>query len=275
MDEAQGPRSIEAIRQTLKALTPPVLWRALGGGRSSADRAETAPVAPMAIPETGPKPLRFVAGAPVFDVPMERVRYPDGRRYVAGEHHFMQYYIEGLPALQRFYEEHVPDTIFDKYFLDVPSSDAPPTVLTPWLADAVPRPPRGEGGLGPEHGVQEHGPVSEQKTLLEAQRLDDVYASIAERGFVPELGGYVQGYFMISDSSDWVFVVRGGFHRTAAMAHLGFDTLPAQFYPHYPRVVEATDVGHWPLVADGSLSEDEALEIFGQFFRSPIYELPS
>ena len=68
---------------------------------------------------------------------------------------------------------------------------------------------------------------------------------IAQNGFRPALGDYTQGCFMVAASGDWVFTGRGGFHRTAAMACLGFETLPAQFYPRLPRRVDEADVASW------------------------------
>lgn len=258
------------IRRTLRDLTPPMIWRLLGGN-SRPD--SMAPDRPLQIPESGPRALNYLIGEPVFVVPMERVRYPDGRRYTIGEHHFMQYYAEGLVALQRYYASHVPSSIFEKYFLEAPDGDAPSADGTPWFEYARARVYRGEGGLGPEHGLQTFGPVSDEKVQLEARRLDAVRASIARNGYVPALGGYVQGYFMVAGSGDWVFTVRGGFHRTSAMAYLGFETLPAQFFPRFPRFIEEADIALWPMVADGRLSEGSARSIFRQFFQSSIYSL--
>ena len=255
------------IRRTLRDLTPPVIWRLVGGHSRP---ASTVAGTPIQMPDSGPRALNYLIGEPVFAVPMDRVRYPDGRRYTIGEHHFMQYYAEGLAALQDYYANHVPRSIFETYFLETPVGDVPSPNNTPWLDYARERVHRGEGGLGPEHGLQNFGPVSDEKVRFEARRLDAIHASIAQNGFRPALGGYVQGYFMIAASGDWVFTVRGGFHRTAAMAYLGFETLPAQFFPRLPRLVEEADVASWPLVADGRLSEAGARAIFGQFFRPRI-----
>jgi hypothetical protein len=256
----------------LKEIVPPVLWRAIGGlwrasGRAprSADGAQR--TLPLGVPSWGPKGLNYVTGAPVIVVPLDRIRYADGRRYAVEEHHFLQYYEAGLPALRRFYERHQPANVFEAHFLPTPAGTSPPETDVPWLTRFEARELRGDGGLGPEHGDQAYGPVSERKLRLEAARLDAVLTSIREHGFRSDRGGHPSGYFMIRCSGGWVFALREGFHRVAAMAHLGYGSIEVVFTPGVPRVVEEADVADWPLVRAGVVDANDALALFSQYFR--------
>jgi hypothetical protein len=256
-------------RQVLKTIVPRSLrrvaagmWRAAGGRPLS-----SAAASPLLVPSSGPKGLKYVVGRPVFVVPLDRVRYPGGRRYTVEEHHFLQYYEAGLPALRRFYEEHQPRSVFEAHFLPTPAGATPPKSANavPWFRE-LESGTRGEHGLGREHGVQAHGPVSEQKLRLEAARLDAVLASIRKHGFRPDFGGRPMGYFMLRRNGAWVFVIRVGFHRVAALAHLGHESIEVTFYPPMPRFVDESDVAEWPMVRDGIMRSEEALAIFAQYF---------
>ncbi len=201
---------------------------------------------------------------------MLHVRYPDGRCYTHEEHHFLQYYRNGLPALRDFYQRHQPTNVLEHHFLAVPEGSPRPALGWPWFDSSRPIEARGEAGLGPEHGNQAYGPVSEQKLRLEARRLHAVLASIERHGFQPERGGYAQGFFMLRSAGDWVFVVLTGFHRTAAMAHLGFTCIEARFEPGVPRFVEENDVTMWPMVRSGQMTAREALLVYAQYFRRGV-----
>jgi hypothetical protein len=219
----------------------------------------------FAVPDTHPRVLRYLIGDPILIVPMEKVRYSDGRRYSYEEHHFMQYYKEGLAGLRRFYEVHQPADIFEKHFLKSPKRDRIPTDGVPWFDSFLPAEFEGECGLGMDHGDQAFGPVSEAKLQLEAERLDRVLKSIRERGFLADLG-YPRGYLMLRTTGEWVFTIREGFHRVAAMAHLGYEQIEVQFFRDYPRFVEEADSIEWPNVKNESLTRQEALAIFARFF---------
>lgn len=258
--------------RVLKEIVPPALWRAIGGMRRALgghgramELARDLP--PLAVPAWGPKGLNFVTGNPVLVVPLERIRYADGRRYAVEEHHFLQYYAAGLPALRRFYERHRPANVFEAHFLPTPVGTSPPTTDVPWFTRFEPTESRGEGGLGPEQGDQAHGPVSEQKLRLEAARLDAVLASLRTYGLRPDLCGRPKGYFMLRRGGAWVFTIREGFHRVAAMAHLGYGSIEVVFSPWMPRFVDEADVAEWPMVRGGFMSANDALALFSQYFR--------
>jgi len=267
------------LRSLVHNLTPPVLRHGvrtlrsvLTPGRVPVRSGPQSP-ASISVPEN-PKTLSYFLGYPVLSVPLAKVRYSDGRWYAPSEHHFLLYYREGLPSLRRFYESHQPKEIFGYYFQQAPDRDGIPVVGTPWLRyEYTSRTGSGELGLRAEQGNQAHGPATERKLRLEAERLDRILASIRERGFRPDMGGYVKGYFMLRHDGDWVFTICSGFHRTAAMAHLGHRTIDVQFARSYPRCIEERDVAEWPMVVDRHLTPSEALAISSWFFRSEPLQL--
>jgi hypothetical protein len=222
-----------------------------------------------------PRFLNYVTGNPVFSIPFGKLRYTDGRRYTADQHHFVRYYHDGEPSLSKFYRTHVPSDILQAFFLESTRSDLPPPHLVPWLALPEGWRPSGEAGLGPEHGLQQFGPVSPEKVRLEASRLDAVLNSIKRNGFRPDQHGYPQGYFLYRTDGDWAFIVRGGLHRVAALSYLEYPEVALRFYPRFPRFIDEADCDVWPLVRSGELQPSEARAIFCQFFQDSSAMFPS
>jgi len=180
----------------------------------------------------------------------------------------LQYYRYGLTQFRRFYQTHQPSNIFEYFFLDAPRATELAVRQMPWFEDYEPQRPSAEAGLPADlHGYQGCGPASEDRILSEAGRLDSVLASIRKYGFRPEMGGHVRGHFMMRRDGQWVFTIREGFHRVAALAHLGFSTIDVRMHPSCPRFVEQADSHLWPKVRAGTLTQDEAEQIFDQFFR--------
>lgn len=253
-----GSRTKKAIARLLKSTGMfPVQKR----------RMEELP-APVTISDGNPKSVAHLVGDPILSVPMSLIRYQDGRPYTYERHHFLQYYRGGLSELREFYDKHQPSNIFEYFFLAEPRPCTAGIAEYPWFRILRPKPNLGESGLpASTHGLQQCGPVSEERILAEANRLDRVLQSIRQQGFRPELGGHVRGYFMLRKDGRWVFTIRTGFHRTAALAHIGCQTIDVQLQPHYPRFVEERDSREWPMVKDGIVTEEEALMMFLAFFN--------
>jgi hypothetical protein len=217
--------SMSIIRVIVNEVTPPVakrfariLWNQLRLGPNPRRRDQ--PVRqPIVAPLGSPKYLMYVAGNPVIAVPVERLRYCDGRGYNHEEHHFLQYYNGGIDTLRDYYKRHQPTSFVEHLGLDFAETDLGyegGLFDLPWFDEEGVHSPGDEKGLGPEHGNQAFGPISEKKLRLEAARLDRVLESIQDKGFRPEIGGYIRGYFMLRPNGQWVFTIREGFHRAAA-----------------------------------------------------------
>jgi hypothetical protein len=253
---------------------PPVLTRGasllLGRALPRQPRARDKEGPPPIVVADGENPefLNAFTGNPVFSLSLAKVRYSDGRLYNREKHHFVRYYHEGLTSLSEFYKRHQPTNIFEAHFLPAARPGLPEADRVPWFDPRWEARGKGECGLPDSDGLQQYGPVSDKKVRLEADRLDGVLDSIRVNGFMPESYGYPAGYFLLRTNGDWVFVIRGGFHRVAALAYLEYDRVQAQFFSGYPRFVYEAACSDWPLVREGKLTSDEARDICRQFFLS-------
>ena len=267
------------IKRLLRGVTPPVFYKASKYLQERRNASQAFSPVILNAQKFEPKSLACFIGQPVISVPITKVRYPGGIPYNYNYHHFVQYYTDGIDALIAFYRDHQPDNIFEKHFLTAPDYYDSKKIEAmkgwflgvPWLFNQDYEIHKGEKGLGVEHGNQRYGPVSPEKIELEANRLDNVLKSINEVGFKPHLfDGYPRGYFMLDAGGGWVFVIREGLHRVAALAHLGYSSIPVQFKPYYPRIIKETDCPEWPMVKKGYLSNDDALAIFRQYLSDNL-----
>jgi len=196
-----------------------------------------------------------------MEVPVGMLRMQGGFSY--GERHpFVQALAKGADSLRAFYERCQPKDISEYYGL--PSSgrageDLPPWEL-PWYQRKSRLPPPGEADLGAEHGVSFYGPASPEKIAVEMKRLRASVESIRNRSYDPDTYGDIEGYVMRS-RNDACFFVRGGKHRTAALAFLGRETIPVCFRGTLPRVVDESQAAWWPLVRSGNMDLDLARDI--------------
>jgi hypothetical protein len=261
------------VKAILRELTPPLIWKlASSASRSSSPNSRKRPRRPtreVVVIDIEPTLLRYSVGAIVMPIPSHRLRYSGGLSFSYEQHHFLQYYAYGRDALKRYYDCHQPRDLFQEHFLSSPPIANIPNQRYPWIWSAgdVQMSFRGEEGLGPEHGRQQYGPVTPAKIDLEARRLDQVCLSIRDKGYEPTVAGYPRGYLLVESDGQWVFLVKGGQHRVAAMVHLGYQSINVCFHRNHPRVIAATEVHNWPLVRLGELTADEALMIFRTYFR--------
>jgi hypothetical protein len=183
-----------------------------------------------------------------------------------GGHPFVRALREGPGALEAFYAAVRPVNLPALYGADPhgPGSGLPPWEL-PWL-NRPRTPPAPEGGLGVEHGVSFYGPASAEKIAFEHSRLVETEASIRRDGYQPERHGDINGH-VLRDGDRFRFFVRGGKHRAAVLAHMGWPAVPVAFRPGWPRSIDSRDVGQWPLVQAGALSEAVARAIFVRYFQ--------
>lgn len=208
--------------------------------------------------------------SPAFPFEVGSLVYYGGMNYSIHQHHFLRYYKYGKEALEDFYKQHRPKSVFEEHFLKERNSRK---AGLPWFLNDNAK-YIGEHGLDEAHGKQQFGPVSDKKIALEARRLDDVLISIQQHGYQPRIaGGYPRGY-LIKKNQNYRFVVVGGQHRVAAMVHLGYKNIHVAFQPGWPRLINEIDCIDWPLVRNGIMSRENALEIFDAYWRPPDEVLP-
>ncbi len=200
-------------------------------------------------------------------LPVECLRMQGAFRYDAA-HPFLAALRDGSEALANFYNEFTPGSVSGMYGLPQTGrtgEDLPQWEL-PWLMRQERRPPPGERGLGPEHGVSFYGPATEQKVEFEYERLKRVTALIEQNGFVHERYRDIEGHLMTNGEQS-CFFVRGGKHRTAAMVHLGHAHIPVQLRRWWPLIVDSRSAEGWPLVANGAMDRSLATDILDTYVR--------
>lgn len=196
-------------------------------------------------------------------LPGEWLRMQGAFAYAGGWHPFIEALRGGPGNLEEFYRLFAPTTFSDMYFLDDPSN-APPWEL-PWLGRVNRTPPPGECGLGPEHGVSFYGPVTTKKIQLEMTRLKDLDSSIRTRGYDPGKTDAMAGYFL-RRGDEYRFLLRGGKHRAAVLAHQGAREFQVRIRKGFPRVIDRRDSEDWPLVRTGGVTQSAAEQAFDRYF---------
>ncbi|SMX22476.1 hypothetical protein [Boseongicola aestuarii] len=202
-----------------------------------------------------------------MDVPIDLLRMQGGFAFDS-DHPFVKALNEGAETLFDFYEGFQPRSIAEFYALECVGrvgEDLPPWEI-PWYLRESRIPPPGEKKLGREHGVSFYGPATEEKIALEMSRLRSVCESIKSNGFTPDNHGDIEGYVM-RDGADLCFFVRGGKHRAAALASLGYRTVPVAFRRGFPRVIDTSQTDFWPLVRNGSIDGSLAKDVFSAYTR--------
>lgn len=112
-------------------------------------------------------------------------------------------------------------------------------------------------------GYQYPGPVSLKKGRLEYERLVNIYESIRDHGY-DRTQGHAH-FLLLRRGESYRFLVQGdGNHRTAAMAALGFKTIPAVF--QRPVVIDISMADYWPQECNGIWSREQAIAYFNHLF---------
>lgn len=120
--------------------------------------------------------------------------------------------------------------------------------------------------LDPElHGDKFFGPVHPDLGAAEYMRLTGVFKSIQANGYDRRLGD-VRVEALKRESEFRFLISGGGLHRTAAMAALGHDAVPATFRRHRAALIDVADVDYWPNVRRGVWSREEAIRYVDHLF---------
>jgi len=211
----------------------------------------------------------------ILNIPAEKIRHHGGQAYNYAQHHFMQYYKGGVEPLIHFYNVHQPKTIYEKHFINKINGGQ---FSLPW-SDIKNKNISGEHGLGPEHGHSAFGPISEAKLQLEVERLNYCLKSIKKRGYEVEnsysreINGFPRGYFLLSNKGQWIFKLVGAKHRVAALVHLGWEIIPVNLEPNFPRCIYESQISNWPGVLSGDYTVEHAKIIFNSYFRKSDLKL--
>ena len=228
-----------------------------------------------------------------FECPLDRMIHRKGFRWVSskGWHPFVESLREyeagestcyNDSILRSYYEKHCPEDASDALVGFNTSPDVfheyPPYGyrLSPWRSNTIcdveknvrywTKEDNKEHGRPDitfsSGGNKSHGPVSREKGNLEYERLTSVYESIKKNGYM-----YSEGYphfRVLKRKDEYLFRPVRRKHRIAAMAALGYDSVPAL----YDRlsVINIAMVNWWPKVVQGVWSSEQAKQYFDYLF---------
>ncbi|UCJ11959.1 MAG: hypothetical protein JWS08_19960 [Phormidium sp. PBR-2020] len=201
-----------------------------------------------------------------FRVPIEKCVWGHGWRYLPGEHPFINFYFLE-ESLDEFYQKFCPANFLEGITFDSKNRNKSVPKRF-WIDKIIPDTPLCEGGLNEEvYGKKTHGPVHPKKLELEKSRLRTVQKSIRTYGYDPLISDHdLYGHFLVK-KDDFLFVVIGGAHRSAALVDLGWTTLPAVFLMglySMPRIVS-----EWNLdFLSGIAYSEEELPIIQTVFHA-------
>lgn len=118
-----------------------------------------------------------------------------------------------------------------------------------------------------EHGASEFGPVSPDKGRLEFETLKLLVEKVQRRGYRRHDGpdGDIFALPLIDRTNRVRFLIRGGKHRMAVVAALGYETVSLRLLLNKapPRLQE---VQYWPRVRSGVYSAAQAEDVFQSIF---------
>jgi hypothetical protein len=241
--------------------------------------------------------LHFHAGGKraAFHCPLERTRTAVGFSFASsGWHPFVAALEEYESGLAGSYEESVLQAFYDAWqpsraseaiagfarhappaFRLLPSRDA---YVRPWVSYTAEemrerfetwyREDYAQHGSAFDptvHGDKVFGPVHADLGNVEYARLTGVLASIRANGYDRRLGDV--GMEILQRGSEFRFLRGGGgIHRTAAMAALGYETVPATFSGSRAAIFDVAHVDYWPNVRSGLWTREAAVRYVDHLF---------
>lgn len=118
-----------------------------------------------------------------------------------------------------------------------------------------------------EYGQKRYGPISEKLLYVEYERLIKVYDSIKNSGLDNDFT--TRGYILISKNK-YKYIVYGALHRTAALIALCNEELPIEISLVKNVVINRDEFKNWHHVKSGLYTEEQALQVFDNFFKPLI-----
>jgi hypothetical protein len=210
---------------------------------------------------------------PKIDVPIRDCVHYAGFRYGRGEYNPYETYLverhaERPGAKRRFVE-------FLKYYrprdlgeaLDVQLSQPAPLWCFPWQTYLPGQRSMGRGWLPRARSIPDVITFFSDEGILAAHIdrefgwLERALARIRRDGYQPERFGFVHVITLRADTD--AHLMLDGNHRVAAMAALGESTVRVVQI----GIVRKDAAERWPAVRTDKVSRDDALAIFGAYFR--------
>jgi hypothetical protein len=111
----------------------------------------------------------------------------------------------------------------------------------------------------------------EELIELESIRTYKLYKSLKKNGFINDLNKVtsVRAQILINQENEYVWLINGGFHRTAISYALGFREIEVNL----KNIIHRNDVEKWPAVQSAIFDKKSALKVFDNLFFSKGLEL--
>ncbi|MDN3554855.1 hypothetical protein [Halomonas maura] len=190
-----------------------------------------------------------------------------------------------LSPLCRYYALYQPKSASELMDIDNPShadfnrlpalaaiplwASRPPADQAAFLKDIYRKEDEAQGiHTGEFIGGSEYGPIERRKLAMEYGRLTALYDSIKEHGYSPEKCDRITGTVWANDD-DWTISISTGQHRIACLAALGYEsaTVYLQETKAPGGILLRSCARHFPSVARGFHTEEEAIRIFDRISR--------
>lgn len=118
----------------------------------------------------------------------------------------------------------------------------------------------------PSDGWKGWGPASQRLITVEHQRLANIYHLIAENGFQGRHGKLEATIYRRGQEFMAGLGRSDGWHRIAALAALGFPSIPFALDSQSVMIVDKADAKSWPHVQSGLFTLTQAKELFDKSF---------
>ncbi|TGG95262.1 hypothetical protein E4656_02245 [Natronospirillum operosum] len=110
------------------------------------------------------------------------------------------------------------------------------------------------------------GPTDAEVASLEWHRVCSLVDSIAEHGYDASKANDHIGGALLVRGKEYSLLVKGGQHRAAALAALGYEEIPV-IIRQDAGVIRREEVDTWPAVRSGVLTRTQALQVFDRVFE--------
>lgn len=212
------------------------------------------------------------------DVPIKICTNPMGFSFASDG---WNYLVEQLKQFDQEQELEVEDSVLYKFhqryqpgdMSDIPVSAGfhvafkPALSIYPWGSFDIEQSVRG-GTPKNAQTSRFYGPSDLSLVRNDLSNLRSLYGSIRMRGYRPALfrNAFIGGVFLEKADGQRKFVVLQGNHRTAILAHLGFETMKTRYLNGYYKCISEKDMADWFHVKSGACSEQDAKAYFDSFF---------
>jgi hypothetical protein len=105
----------------------------------------------------------------------------------------------------------------------------------------------------------------ELRLQKEFNRLKNVFLSINRNGYIERYNDIISAELLINHNNDWIFLIRNGEHRVAALKSNGYNFIKLNL--HISNIIRLSEVDFWPHVKSNIISKNSAIKIFNGIFN--------